>query len=337
MIPSLVSTIIPVYNRAQMVRAAVASVLAQSYRPIEVIVVDDGSTDETPYVVEELTRQHPDVLVFHRIENAGPGPAREAGCGLARGEFIQYLDSDDLLQPTKFEIQVAALRRHPECGIAYGRSRLTDLEGNVLAEPFKWTGRAIPELFPGLLVDRWWCTHTPLYRRTVCDAVGHWSDLRWSQDWDYDARLGALRTRLVHCPVLVSDHRQHSGTRQTSAANWLKPDRLQNRVRLLRSLFDNARKADVPADSPEWHHFSRWSFAIARRCASVGLTTDSQECLAMAEATCAPIRQARASLRLFRTVAAFAGWRLAGRLACGAEMLRSGPGPYTLPQSFARM
>src|SRR6185503_20150635 len=99
MINGLVSTIIPVYNRAVLLREAVASVLSQTYRPIELIVVDDGSTDDTPRVADELGETHPqEVRVIHQ-SNTGPGLAREAGRHSALGEFIQYLDSDDLILP----------------------------------------------------------------------------------------------------------------------------------------------------------------------------------------------------------------------------------------------
>ena len=95
----LVSTVIPVHNRAALLQEAVASVLAQTYRPIEVIVVDDGSTDDTPEAARALVAQHAgEVFVVHQ-PNAGPGMAREAGRRAARGEFIQYLDSDDVLLP----------------------------------------------------------------------------------------------------------------------------------------------------------------------------------------------------------------------------------------------
>ncbi|MGD0948065.1 MAG: glycosyltransferase family A protein, partial [Candidatus Binatia bacterium] len=102
MIPGLITTIIPVYNRPQLLRQAVASVLAQTYQPIEIVIVDDGSTDDTPQVAETLREQHPDEVAVLRQPNRGPGPAREAGRRAARGEFVQYLDSDDLLLPDKF-------------------------------------------------------------------------------------------------------------------------------------------------------------------------------------------------------------------------------------------
>ncbi len=119
-VAGLVSTIIPVHNRASLLREAVASVLAQTYRPIEIIIVDDGSTDDTPAAADILAAEHRgEIRVLHQ-RNMGPGLAREAGRQVARGEFIQYLDSDDVLLPRKFEGQVAGLLRHPECGVAYG-------------------------------------------------------------------------------------------------------------------------------------------------------------------------------------------------------------------------
>src|SRR2546430_2424646 len=122
----LVSIIIPVFNRAAMLREAVGSALAQTYRPIEVIIVDDGSTDDTARVADELAGD--EVRVIHQ-PNGGPGAAREAARQIARGEFTQHLDSDDLLLPRKLEVQVAALRAKPECGAAYGWTRSRGRDG----------------------------------------------------------------------------------------------------------------------------------------------------------------------------------------------------------------
>jgi len=319
----LVSTVIPVYNRPRMLREAVDSVLAQTYRPVEIIISDDGSTDDSPAVAQELARTHPDEIRFVRKENRGPGPAREAGRQLARGEFIQYLDSDDLLWPRKFEVQVAALRQRPDCGVAYGRSRLVTMEGKVLADPFKWTGRQLPTLFPWLLVDRWWCTHTPLYRRSVCDAVGPWSDLRWSQDWEYDGRVGALGTRLVHCKQFVCDQRQHPGVRQTVSANWLEPFRAKERKRFLGMLFGHAKRAGVTPEYPEMQHFSRWLFMVARRCGAAGLIEDSRECFEWAKEAAGPLRARGCDFRVYAKMARVVGWVLTGRFFCHLDRVCS--------------
>src|SRR5689334_18736403 len=119
----LVSIIIPVFNRAAMLREAVESALAQTHRPIEILIVDDGSTDDTPAVADQLAREYADVIrVFHQ-PNGGAGAARETARVAIRGDFAQHLDSDDLLLPRKLELQVAALHAQPHCGAAYGWTR----------------------------------------------------------------------------------------------------------------------------------------------------------------------------------------------------------------------
>ncbi|MBL8848405.1 MAG: glycosyltransferase family 2 protein [Planctomycetaceae bacterium] len=335
-VEQLVSTVIPVYNRPQLLAAAVQSVLAQTWRHLEIVIVDDGSTDDTPHVAESLAREHAGVVSWLRIDNAGPGPAREAGRRQARGEFLQYLDSDDRLLPSKFELQVAALRRRPECGIAYGTTRLIDEHGSVLKSPFKWTGEVRTQLFPGLLVDRWWCTHTPLYRRSVCDAVGPWSDLRWSQDWEYDARAAALGTQLVRCDAEVSEHCHHSGERQTSAADWERdPVRLRNRVQLLQALWRCAEAAGVADSAPERQHFARWAFSIARRCAAAGLIEEMHVALNLAQQSAGRAGRGAQGVRMFRWLSRSIGPVTTGRFARSIESLRRNPGPNTLPQSFS--
>ncbi|MBC5796702.1 glycosyltransferase family 2 protein [Sphaerospermopsis sp. LEGE 00249] len=335
MIEGMVSTIIPVYNRPQFLLESVNSVLAQTHRPIEIIIVDDGSTDSTPEVGRHLALQYPETICWLQISNSGPGPAREAGKKVARGEFIQYLDSDDRLLPSKFADQIQVLRRHPECGIAYGYTRLIDEHGNELSDPFKWTGQDLPYLFPGLLVDRWWCTHTPLYRRTVTDAIGCWSNLRWSQDWEYDARAGALRTRLINCHTYVSEHRHHTGQRQTSQADWFTDTaRLQNRAALLKALWKNAQQAGISPKDKESLHFSRWAFLIARHCGAVGLINECQECLDLAIGSSQGVKFQ--DLTLYRWLCRLIGQQLASKIMVEIARIKNNPGQATLPQSFVK-
>ncbi len=334
-VENLVSTIIPVYNRPQMLREAVDSVLGQTHRPIEIIIADDGSTDNTPDLLQELADRHPDEIRFVCNENRGPGPAREAGRQLARGEFIQYLDSDDLLQPRKFEVQTAALRECPESDIAYGRTRLIDIHGKVLADPFKWTGRRLESLFPGLLVDRWWCTHTPLYRRSLCDQIGPWSDLRWSQDWEYDGRAAALGTKLAYCDETVSDHRQHEGGRQTNVADWTEPFRASERKRLMGMLFEHAKRAGITPEAEEMRHFSRWLFLVARRCGAAGLTADSRECFEWAKEAAGPERARGRDFQAYALAGRILGWRLTGWLFCKVDkIMKPAASPETMKQSW---
>jgi len=327
-VENLVSTIIPTFNRPQMLQEAVASVLAQTWRAIEIIISDDGSTDETPALGRALEKEHPGVIRYIWNNNRGAGPAREAGRLLARGEFIQYLDSDDTLWPRKFEVQIQALRQKPECGAAYGWIRLCPEDGLPIEKPHKWSGRELPTLFPRLLADRWWNTDCPLFRRSVCDAVGPWSDLRYSQDWEYDGRVGALGTRLVHCKEFVCDQRHHSENRQTMG-RWLDP---VDRVRFFNSLYDSAMKAGVTQEDSELLHFSRWMFLNARESGILGDALSAKQLINLAvQANIG----ASIAIKCYLYAANIFGWKPFGLFT---EKIRSivkrEPGKHTLKQSW---
>ncbi|MBI4573499.1 MAG: glycosyltransferase family 2 protein, partial [candidate division NC10 bacterium] len=105
----LVSVILPVYNGERFLAAAIASILAQDYQPIEVIVVDDGSTDGTA----AIARSFQGVRYLYQ-PNQGPAFARNAGIAVARGAFIAFLDADDLMVPTRLSVQAGYLLAHPE-------------------------------------------------------------------------------------------------------------------------------------------------------------------------------------------------------------------------------
>ena len=114
MISGLVTTVIPVFNRARMLREAVQSVLNQSWPNVEVIIVDDGSTDDTAAVAADIANASHGLVKVVTQANTGVGVARQAGANAATGEFVQFLDSDDLLLPDKFSVQIAALNADPE-------------------------------------------------------------------------------------------------------------------------------------------------------------------------------------------------------------------------------
>src|SRR3954452_1694368 len=302
----LVSTIIPVYNRSAMLREAVASVVAQTYRPIEIIVVDDGSTDETPQTIRELG------VRSVRIANGGPGAAREAGRQVAEGEFIQYLDSDDLLLPRKFELQVAALNARPEAGVAYGLTRYRDAQGNEIECTWKEPNQRQETILPSFLLARWWETSTPLYRRSITDAAGPWLPLRLEEDWEYDVRVGALGTQLAFVDEYVAEHRDHPHGR-LSKGIALDPDRMRQRAIAHELIAESALRA-VPREAPEMQHFARELFHIARQAGAAGLGDESRRLLRLARRI-AP----RWDLALYGLTARAIGWTRAGRLSMFRE------------------
>jgi glycosyltransferase involved in cell wall biosynthesis len=128
--PGMVSVIIPTFNRAAIVRRAIDSALSQTYGNVEVIVVDDGSTDDTRQVVASCGER---VRYFYQ-QNAGVSAARNTGLRNVRGEFVAFLDSDDAWQPWRVEGQIAALTRHPEAGLAWTDMTAVDNDGKIINE-----------------------------------------------------------------------------------------------------------------------------------------------------------------------------------------------------------
>jgi len=317
----LVSTIIPVYNRPELLREAVASVLAQTWRPIEIIIVDDGSTDATASVADMLTEGHPgEIRVIHK-KNAGPGPAREAGRLAALGEFIQYLDSDDLLLPRKFEFQVAALRRHPDCGVAYGWTRYRYRDGRVAEGPWKDSGAVVETLFPAMLRSRWWDTPTPLYRRELCDAAGPWSDLRLEEDWEYDCRVARLGVRLCRVDEYVAEVRDLAENR-LCRGTASDPLRMRERARAHALILGHAEAAGILHDVPEMRHFARELFLLCRQCGAAGLARESAELFALARQASGPVRGEGRDFRLYSLLTRLFGWTAMGKLSCELDRLR---------------
>src|SRR5436190_9018266 len=121
-----VSVVIPTYNYARYLGAAIDSALQQTHAPLEVIVVDDGSTDDTPRLLDG----YGDRIRVIRQKNSGVAAARNAGVREARGELIAFLDSDDLWKPRKLELQIARFEADPGLGLVHcGAETLDDQNG----------------------------------------------------------------------------------------------------------------------------------------------------------------------------------------------------------------
>lgn len=321
MTAGLVSTIIPVNNRAEMLREAVASVLAQTHRPIEIIVVDDGSTDETATVADDLAKENPnEVLIVHQT-NSGPGRAREAGRQLANGEFIQYLDSDDVLLPRKFKLQVAGLKAHPECGVSYGKTRFGKRGEPPNASPWKRTGESIPTMFPSMLESRWWGTSTPLYRRQVTDLAGPWVPLHNEEDWEYDCRIASQHVRLNYISDFVSEERDHDGQR-LSGGSSLDQVKLRNRAAAHKLILRHAQKAGISDALWEMQQFARELFFLSRQCGAADLTAESKELFQLAREASGKVRGNGWDFKLYHFFADIAGWTRLGKVARYSDGVR---------------
>jgi glycosyltransferase involved in cell wall biosynthesis len=295
---------------------AVESVLTQSYRPIEVIIVNDGSTDNTASVADALAVKHPDIIGVLHIDNSGPGKAREAARVIAKGDFIQYLDSDDWLMPNKFSDQINALEITPDADIVYGVTRLVDVDGKVLKEPSKDTGTKRRSLFPALLVDRWWHTSTPIYSKRISDLAGEWPDKR-PEDWDLEARMGAHRPVLAYADTVVSCHLEHDSPGRISHGKH--KEYMVDEAWFLPRLFESALKAGVKRDAGEMAHFSKWAFMRSRHLGAIGETQLAKKLFSLSlDAALRPSMQQS----IVKVVAPIIGWKLIGMLGEMVEKIR---------------
>ena len=320
-ISGMVSTVIPVHNRPRLIVEAVNSVLAQTYRPIEVVIVNDGSTDETGLVVEELAKQQPGVVNCLHIPNSGPGAAREAGRLTARGEYIQYLDSDDILMPSKFERQVAGLVADVQCNVAYGKTRHYHIDQGPRDIAWKRTGERIGTMFPSFLQSRWWGTSTPLYRRRVVERAGSWLNLWNEEDWEYDCRLAAQGVKLHFCDEFVSDQR-YTHRPSVSSGGSSEPAKLADRATAHNLIYQHAVRYGVAKSAPEMRHFARELFLLSRQCGAAGLGSVSKRLFCLAREATEPEHKDRMDFTLYRLVAEIVGWSRAGSLACRFDKLR---------------
>lgn len=195
----LVSVIIPVFNGANFLRESVESVLAQTYGAIEILVVDDGSTDETPAIV----RSFKDTVRPFWKPNGGTASALNLALPEARGKYVAWLSHDDLFVPEKTAAQVAQLEQNPEVGFCYSSFAVIDDHGALLRNvdsPHYSRARAVREL----LVANYIHGCTTMVRKDLYCAVGRFrEDLRYVQDLDMWFRLLVFTDAIRHPGYLV--------------------------------------------------------------------------------------------------------------------------------------
>lgn len=201
-----ISVVIPTYNYGRFIREAIDSVLAQTYAPLEILVVDDGSTDDT----EQIVRAYGDRVRYIRQQNAGVGAARNTGIASARGEYVAFLDSDDVWLPEKLAKEIARFETDPELGLVYGGAERFDESGTLSVALDGIEGWIAPEL---LRLERSVISSgsgTLLPKRVAEEVGGFDANLQPSEDWDFCYRV-ALRHRVGFVPEVLVRYRQHGG------------------------------------------------------------------------------------------------------------------------------
>jgi glycosyltransferase involved in cell wall biosynthesis len=228
-----VSIVIPAYNHGRFVAEAIDSVLAQDYPHVDLLVIDDGSTDDTG----EVVRRYADRAQVMFQPNAGQAATINRGWALARGEIVSYLSADDRLRPTAVSHAVRSFAEHPQAVLVYGDYDLMDpasqIVRHVVAPDFHYV-EMVRDLVcapgPGVFV-----------RRVAADRIAGWDPgLRHAPDFEYWLRL-ALIGPFVKIPHVVAALRVHPGSASYAATT---PARAEEPVRIMESYF---RRADLPS------------------------------------------------------------------------------------------
>jgi glycosyltransferase involved in cell wall biosynthesis len=235
---SKVSVIIPVKNRANLLRKTLNNLLSQSLPPHEIIVVDDHSTDNIRQVIFDYITE----ATFLNNEGIGPGAARNLGLSHATGEFIQFFDSDDLMATDKLESQVRALEKSG-ADMAYGpyvKTQKTEKGWIQKDAIMQWLPITRNLSLTNAILRGWNAiTQACLFRKSFLDSAPKWDEnLITHEDYLYLFRLSLLNPRLVHVPqsgVLYRQHGAQSTDQETRTRSRAK-DRLQVLVEMRKSI-----------------------------------------------------------------------------------------------------
>lgn len=183
-----ISIIIPAYNRAQYIFETLESIFVQTFSDYEIIVIDDGSTDDTPGALQPLIDAQKIRYIYQ--ENQGVSAARNHGIHLAEGELIAFLDSDDLIHPEKLALQIAYLDVHPDAALVHSNFSRFDDQGNDLG--YRDTAHLSGQVYPRILLD-WSVLIPPSVVMVRADALREAGDfdesMAWAEDIDVWRRI----------------------------------------------------------------------------------------------------------------------------------------------------
>ena len=288
-----VSIVIPCYNGAKYLCETLGSAAQQSYAPIEIIVIDDGSTDQSAILADAFG---PPVRVI-RQPNQGESVARNVGIAAAKGDLIQFLDADDLLAPEAIFRKVEALKKVPG-GVAIGGCAWFEKTGSP---PTRILKPDFSGFFPTIIVTNFGPPHCWLTPKSYLQQVGGFCEtMRWFEDWDLWARIAMLNPPLVMVPHIGAFYRQHS---QSQLATTKDVDRARGHVaimeRLCTAICERDELLQAHGETLFWSVWTAW-----RRASEKGVPSRELEGLTrglkwIARKGPASVRKTR-SARMFR-------------------------------------
>ncbi|MCR4337617.1 MAG: glycosyltransferase, partial [Candidatus Omnitrophica bacterium] len=234
-----VSVIIPSYNYGQFLGEALTSVLNQSFQDYEVLVMDDGSTDQSADVVQSFSTAFAGRLKYFYQDNQGVAASRNNGILKSQGQYIAFLDADDVWLEGTLEKLLAALQAHPECGLVYGNVEIYDVSmKNLIKVRFGADSREIP--FSGYCVDKLFLfgnfipMDAMMVDRSVFDRVGLFDKrFKCGEDLDMWMRI-ASQFAIIYIDEILTKLRRHEASLSFSFINSAKADVLMTHKLLKR-------------------------------------------------------------------------------------------------------
>lgn len=235
--PPLISCIVPAYNSKRYLREALESIRGQFYRPLEIIVADDGSTDGTASVVADYGKQ----IRFLQQPTTGPPATRNLGLREAQGEFVAFLDADDLWHPEKLARQMARFQARPDLDLCVAHMQnfwIPELHDEAARFQDHRRGQSMPGYYTGTL----------LARRTLFDTVGPFNTTLWHGDaTDWFLRVAESGAVIELLSDVLTYHRMHTAnlSRRMAAAS-------QNEyLRIVKASLDRRRHLGAVIPLPE--------------------------------------------------------------------------------------
>jgi glycosyltransferase involved in cell wall biosynthesis len=214
----LISVIMPCYNAGAFIEQAIKCVLEQSYSNVELIVIDDGSSDESITIAERLASRHPQKISILHQDHKGPFPARNLGLAAAKGEFVAFLDADDWWRKDcLIELHDAIISHNADLSYCGWQNIGKLSSGNEPYIPPKYEDGDIAEAF---LRSCPWPIHAALVRHEVIEAIDGFSERCFSaMDYDFWLRILGYTKKLVQVPEVMAFYRWHDKG-QISADKW---------------------------------------------------------------------------------------------------------------------
>jgi glycosyltransferase involved in cell wall biosynthesis len=310
----LVSVIIPCFNAEKWLAEAIDSCLQQTYSHIEVIVIDDGSTDNSL----EILKGYGDKIIWERLPHKGANHARNRGFALSKGEYIQYLDADDYLLPEKIENQVRFLEE-TGADVVYGdwRHQYHLPNGKSYQDKIEKPGTQ-EDILESLLANWWTAVASILYRRTVVEKSGGWDkSFQAAQDRDFFLSVVIHGAKVVYQPGCYAIYRRYGNVTisTSSKPRWIEShcavlEKAERQLKQMNKLLPKYRNA-----------LAKCYFELAREWLSINEYSNYLKLLEEALIKFPNFKRSK-DRRAYYAIQSICGFRCTERIVCRLLMVK---------------